>query len=160
MKFKTLLLLAILVFLNNAEIYCKEYPDKVSFNTMSTIETIDYLIIDVRSKTGIGEMILKGLSKYAGKKLIFRLHLNGLENFKLITKNLCFKFSISTSSGKTFQTLSDSPEGLELEISNEHSMSFQVTRNTCDKYYEIEIPPTVTQYFRKTIKIGWIDFYR
>ena len=159
-KIKIIILLLVFFSADLHVVSALNRPEKVYLGMIRTVESNNCPVLVVKSETGIGSIQLVGINKYIGKKLILRFQLCGLEHFMLVTEKLCFKLSVSSNTGEISQTLAYHPNGRELILGQENSMRFRVTHNKHKKYFDVEIPPTVTQYFGLSVKLSWIDFYR
>lgn len=124
-------------------------------------------VIDIKSPVGIGGASVTLESGVMPEQIMVRLHLHGLEEFRLISEQLTLIAAIPTSGGFTAQSqrkiLGDSeqpmvpidPLWLKVEIvSSVQDIPLQ------DGYFEIRIPQAFLEQSGNAFEIQWIDFYR
>ena len=128
---------------------------------LETIEGYSFPIIEISSKTGIGSA--KMVFPYNSGKTRFgiKLNLKGLEKFIISGRKFSHMISVNSSTGEVFQgfSLKTNPNGW-ISISNESAYWLKIRKSLHPEYFEIVIPPTVSQYLGSEVSFKWIDFYR
>lgn len=124
--------------------------------------------IDVSSPGGIGSAAFEIKSGDTPEEIILRLHLKGLEDFRIVSARDNIAVSVSTSDPSTVRQrlviagnesaiLPDHPLWLETRIVPEQSGK---TLPLEDGFFEITIPREFIQNMGDSFEIEWIDFYR
>jgi hypothetical protein len=114
--------------------------------------------IDVRSPTGIGSAAFELESGSMPADIRLRLHLQGLEEFRLTSPQTEVSASVSsadatqvkqklTVSGRESAILPGDPLWLQIDV-------------TPDDYFEIRLPEKFLHEAGTSFEIAWIDFYR
>lgn len=123
-------------------------------------------VIDISSGSGIGKATIKRQSDQWPKSVLVRLHLRGLESFKIGASNITVEWSVasnaSTGSRVTlWESVQETPLGKE---SPYYTQARIVGRNRKiplqDGYFEIPLPVKMFERNPPTITLSWIDFYR
>lgn len=126
-------------------------------------------IIDVHSQSGIGQATVELVSGAPPQKIILRLHLKGLERFRLAYDQTVITAQVSsTDSGAIIQTVvspngdetliaSDSPFWLDSRIVSDQTPP---TIPLDQGYFEIALPQDFLAAGYRAFAIRWIDFYR
>lgn len=140
----------------------KKQGDKVS-----VLAEDSQTVIEIYSETGIGSAGFELISGAMPKYIVLRLHLRGLEEFRLISSQVVVAASISSSgvlntnhqriisSNLEFPILSVHPLWLNIEIiSNSTKIPLE------DGYFEITLPAEFLREAGTSFEIQWIDFYR
>jgi hypothetical protein len=126
-------------------------------------------LIDIQSPTGISSAAFELESGSMPGNMIVRLHLKGLEQFRLTSAQ--DQIAASVSSGETVhideQTIYSS--GTESPLLPKHPlwMEIEIVSSQTEKkiplqegYFEITVPQEFIRNVGKTFEIEWIDFYR
>lgn len=114
--------------------------------------------IDVRSPTGIGSAAFELESGSMPADIRLRLHLQGLEEFRLTSPQTKVSAAVSSAdatqvkqnlivSGRESAILPGDPLWLEIDV-------------TPDDYFEILLPDKFLHEAGTSFEIAWIDFYR
>jgi len=123
--------------------------------------------IEINSPFGIGSAKFKLESGDMPERIVLRLHLRGLEEFRLISDQVTIAASVSSSGGLKTQSqrkifrdseqimLAFDPLWLEIEIVSD---SEQIPLK--EGYFEIVFPKGFMQQSGDSFEIQWIDFYR
>lgn len=118
--------------------------------------------IDIQSPTGIGSATFELESGGMPEKMILRLHLKGLEEFRLTSKQ--YRISASVSGGDTVtagnQTILSSGTESPLQPGHPLWMEIEIVSGQAENYFEVIVPREFLQNAGKTFEIEWIDFYR
>jgi len=126
-------------------------------------------VIDVQSPTGIGSADFELESGVMPENIVLRLHLKGLEEFRLISDETAIAASVSSSgsfsindqrvnsSGSEYSITSIDPFWMKIEI-----VSDLATKKIPleDGYFEITVPKEFIRSAGNSFEIQWIDFYR
>jgi hypothetical protein len=124
-------------------------------------------VIDIESPTGVGSARFRLESGVMPEQILVRLHLKGLEEFRLISTEVSIAASIPSSDGLNAQSqrkISENGEQpirrldalwLKVEIrSDSQSIPLQ------DGYFEIILPQRFIEQSGNSFEIQWIDFFR
>jgi hypothetical protein len=110
-------------------------------------------LIDIQSPTGIGSAALELESGEMPETMILRLHLNGLEGFRLLSGQE--QISASASGGGNQAHLS---AGQESPLQPGHPLWVEIQPG--EGYFEVTVPRQFIQDAGTIFEIEWIDFYR
>ena len=124
--------------------------------------------IDIQSPTGIGTASFELTSGAMPESMTLRLHLKGLEQFRL--RSAQDHLAASVSSGDPFRVDSETflSSGEESPLLPGHPlwMEIDIVSNAEKKipleegYFEVTVPQDFIRNVDKTFEIEWIDFYR
>ena len=102
--------------------------------------------------------------------MVLRLHLKGLENFKVTNGKTRLEASASLQEGKPLVRLwKDGKEDAPLDAKSLYWMEIRMiggdgkpakTIPLKDGYFEMRLPSAIFEGNPKSITVGWIDFYR
>jgi len=126
-------------------------------------------VIDLQSPTGIGSAKFELVSGEMPENITLRLHLKGLEEFRLISNQATIAASASSngafgvndqrviSSGSEYSIMPTDPLWMKIEI-----VSDQTTKKIPleEGYFEITVPKEFLRNASSSFEIHWIDFYR
>jgi hypothetical protein len=126
------------------------------------------VLVDVQSPAGIGSAIFELESGVMPGEIIIRLHLQGLEQFRLTSAQDSLSASVSSreepditevivSAGSETPILPGHPLWMEIEIISE---STEQSILLAERYFEITLPTDFLQKAGTSFEIQWIDFYR
>lgn len=125
--------------------------------------------VDIHSPSGIGTAKFELESGAMPEKLILRLHLTGLEEFRLISNQTTI--AASGSSSETFNLTGQSviasgneyfitpidPLWMKIEIVSDQSNK---TIPLKKGYFEVIVPKEFVRSAGNSFEVQWIDFYR
>jgi len=112
-------------------------------------------LIDIQSPTGIGSAAFELESDTMPGNMILRLHLKGLEEFRL--KSAQHEISAAVSGGEIEnQTILLS--GTESPLLPGHPLWMEIQPG--EGYFDITVPQEFIRNAGKMFEIEWIDFYR
>ncbi|MEK6409463.1 MAG: hypothetical protein AABN34_21270 [Acidobacteriota bacterium] len=126
-------------------------------------------VFDIHSRSGIGSATVELVSGPPPERIVLRLHLKGLEEFRLsygstvVTArvsshdNRVVDQSVDWSVGDERPITEDSPFWMDIKIASGQSKS---SRTTAQRHFEIMLPKDVLGKERRAFSIRWIDFYR
>lgn len=125
-------------------------------------------LIDITSPSGIGSAVFELESGIMPANVILRLHLKGLEDFRLTSAQVGIGASVSSggqpnigqkisSSGTVSPMLPGNPLWMEIDIVSERE---QETIPLEEGYFEITVPKEFLQKAGTSFTVEWIDFYR
>jgi len=126
------------------------------------------MVFSVHSPFGISQAIIESTSGNWSDSVILRLHLKGLESFKVSNGKVTIEAAVSSQDGhlrlwkdgKEDSLLdSKSPYWTEIRIVGKDGKPV-TTIPLDDGYFEIQLQKTMFEGNPKSIKINWIDFYR
>lgn len=138
-------------------------------NLVNISTTGDTVIVDVHSRSGIGAATVDLVSGTAPAQISVRLHLHGLEAFRLSYDHTVIAVAVSSDEhhsvsqqvelpdGGTRAIPSDSPLWLDLEMVSAQDSS---TPSLQPSVFTIHMPPGLMNEQRRSFTIRWIDFYR
>jgi hypothetical protein len=125
------------------------------------------VIWDIRSPFGIGRATIERVAPQWPKSVRLRLHLRGLEGFRVSSGNITLAGAVSSSHGaQTSMRLlrddkdekplvPDSPYWTEIRIQGKNpKIPLQ------DGYFEVLLPAAFFEGNPSSIRLQWIDFYR
>ena len=124
-------------------------------------------IIMVVSPSGIGSAKFELASGVMPEKIVARLHLKGLEDFRLISNEVTV--AVSISSGEVFNTNNQRiiAPGAETPILSIHPLWMQIetvpnrTKIPLEQgFFEITLPKEFIRKAGNSFEMQWIDFYR
>ena len=129
----------------------------------------DTTVFDVYSRSGIGSGAVEFISGEPPKNIVIRLHLEGLEEFRLSYEEMMVIASVSSASDhEVFQSIITST-GSEQPIFSD-SLFWMDVKEISDQaaspgtsesgYFEITLPEEVIQEGYRSFSIRWIDFFR
>ena len=125
-------------------------------------------LIDIHSLTGIGSARFELKSGSLPGEITLRLHLKGLEEFRLSSAQESIAASVSSSDAsdihqKIIASGGDSP----LQPSHPLWLQIEIVAGQAEKkipleegYFEITAPKEFTREAGNSFEIEWIDFYR
>jgi len=117
----------------------------------------ELLLIDITSPTGIGGATIDKTAGQWPPKIILRLHLKGLEDFKFKYGAKTVEASVSSQNNKVVrEELVQDGQVTSLNAGDVYWMN--VTSNP--GYFDIEAPADFLTSGENTFTIEWIDFYR
>ena len=126
----------------------------------------DSSIVDITSEFGIDQATLQRRTEAWPKAVVVRLHLSGLESFKIRSKSLSVEWSVASTgdhavtstlvSGKRVAMLApESPYYSEIRmVGGMRKIPLK------DGYFEVLIPSKLFEDNPAEISLEWIDFYR
>lgn len=126
-------------------------------------------VFDVYSWSGIGSGAVEFVSGEPPKNIVIRLHLKGLEEFRLSYKETVIVASKpSDANSKVIQRLI-SPEGNEQSISSDSPFWMEIKEindqaifpyTSESGYFEITMPEELIWEAYRSFSMLWIDFFR
>ena len=138
-------------------------------NEMTASAQGDTSVFNVYSRSGIGSGTVEFISGTPPKNIVVRLHLKGLEEFRLVYKKTTMIASVS--SGASHEEIQSviSPEGSEQPITSDSPFWMEI-RKISDQsasldasdfgYFEIAMPKDFIREGYRSFSIRWIDFFR
>lgn len=138
-------------------------------DTVSVTSEEGISLIDIDSPGGIGSAHFELVSGTWPEKITARLHLKGLEEFRLsydetlITASISSSSAFNTSSQKVllsdgeYPTLPGHPLWLEIKIVSDQTVEKIPLE---EGYFEITFPDEFNKEFGNSFDIQWVDFFR
>jgi len=142
----------------------KNQDDQIDIQQENGITTVD-----IHSPTGIGTAKFELESGAMPEKLILRLHLTGLEEFRLVSNQTTIAASGSSSeafdltgqsviaSGNEYFITPIDPLWMKIEIVSDQSNK---TIPLKKGYFEVIVPQEFVRSAGNSFEVQWIDFYR
>jgi hypothetical protein len=128
----------------------------------------DKTVFLVHSPFGISNAVIERTGENWPDKVMLRLHLKGLENFRLTTEKVKLEASVSSQDGKV-RLWKDGKEDARLDAKSPHWMEIRMVGSDGkpgkaiplkDGYFEMALPKACFEGNPKSITVNWIDFYR
>ena len=144
-------------------ISAKNQDDQINFQYVDGTA-----IVDIQSPTGIGSAKLELESGGMPENILLRLHLQGLEEIKLVSDQTAIvaagsssgSFGINdqrvNSSGSEYSITPIDPLWMKIEIISDQAKKIPLESG----YFEITVPREFLQNAGNSFEIQWIDFYR
>ena len=130
----------------------------------------DRAIVSVHSAFGISEAVIERAGVNWPDTVILRLHLKGLEHFKVTNGKVTLEAAVSSHDNKQpVRQWKDGKEDEPLDIKSAYRMDIHLvgkdekvatTIPMTDGYFEIQLPKALFEDNPKSITVSWIDFYR
>jgi hypothetical protein len=114
-------------------------------------------VFDVYSESGIGRANVQLESGTPPASILIRLHLTGLEQFRLVFNGTTLNVSVS-STGHTAQALHQ--DGMERPLAATSPLRLGVERRAADGYFELTLPSDFIERGAHSFAFEWIDFFR
>ena len=142
----------------------KNQDDQIDIQHENNITTVD-----IHSPTGIGSATLQLESGEMPEKVILRLHLTGLEQFKLVSGQTTLTASGSSSEGFSITGQSVLAAGNEYVITPIDPLwtKVEIVSSQGSKklpldegYFEITVPTEFIRSAGNSFEIQWINFFR
>jgi len=130
----------------------------------------DKVTFSVRSPVGIGQAVIERAGEKWPDAVVLRLHLTGLESFKVTSGKTTLEGSVSLEDGKPVARLwKGGQEDAPLDSESLYWMRVR-TLNGDGKaatglplkggYFELPLPKALFEGHPKAVTVNWIDFYR
>lgn len=120
-------------------------------------------VLDITSKTGIGVATITRKSEKWPETILVRLHLRGLESFKVENGKLAVEWSVS-GSGKSASrvTLREGRKETPIDQTSPYFSASEKVVGKGDKggHFEVPLPAKLFAGNPEEITLRWIDFYR
>ena len=130
----------------------------------------DRAIFSIHSPTGISQALIERTDENWPKVIVLRLHLKGLESFRVSNGKVTVDASVSSHYDKPrFRLWRDGKEDSPLDTKSPFSMEILMigedgkpveTIPLKSGYFQIQLPKALFEDNPKSITISWIDFYR
>jgi hypothetical protein len=122
----------------------------------------------VKSPFGISNAAIERTGEKWPDTVTLRLHLKGLENFRVTNDKLKLEASVSSRDGKV-RLWKDGKEDALLDAKSPYWMEVRMVGGDgkpakatplTDGYFEMSLPKAFFEGNPKSISVSWIDFYR
>ena len=122
----------------------------------------------VQSPVGISQAIIERSGDNWPTTVMLRLHLKGLEKFKVTNGKITLEASVSSQDGKV-RLWKDGKEDSPLDLKHPYWMEIRVVGKDVkpvktiplkDGYFEMQLPKAMFEDNPNSITLNWIDFYR
>lgn len=126
----------------------------------------DKTVVSVHSPFGISQAIIERSEEIWSDTVMLRLHLKGLENFKVTNGKITIEAAVSSQDSRQWK---DGKEDEPLDIKSPYWINIRLvgedgkpatTIPLNDRYFEIQLPKALSEDNPKSITLDWIDFYR
>lgn len=127
-------------------------------------------IFSVHSPFGISHSVIQRADEKWPDAVVLRLHLKGLENFRVTNGKVKLEASASVQDGKPLVRLwKDGKENMPLDAKSPYWMEVRILGGDGklakeiplkDGYFEMPLPKAFFEGNPKSITVHWIDFYR
>jgi hypothetical protein len=126
-------------------------------------------VLDIHSRSGIGRVTIEHKSGRRPEKIVVRLHLKGLEEFRLSYERTVITARVSSSDSRNITQSVGPPGGDERPITPDspHWMEIKIVSDQSPPRiplsqgsFEVTLPKDVLGQGRRSFSIRWIDFYR
>ena len=141
---------------DNDKVDVKAEKDKVTFS--------------VHSPFGISNAVIERAGEKWPDAVVLKLHLKGLENFKVTNGKVKLEGSASLQDGKPLVRLwKDGKEDTPLDTKSPYWIEVRILGGDGKQatelplkggYFEMPLPKAMFEGNPKTITVNWIDFYR
>jgi hypothetical protein len=130
----------------------------------------DKVIVWVQYPFGISQALIDRKDEKWPDAVVLRLHLKGLENFKVTKGKVKLEGSASLQDGKPLVRLwKDGKEDEPLEARSPHWIDVRIVGGDGQPakeiplkggYFELSLPRALFEGDPKAVTVSWIDFYR
>jgi hypothetical protein len=126
----------------------------------------DKTVFDINSKFGIDTTTISRMSDEWPKSILVRLHLGGLESFKVGSGNVAVEWSVSsTGDHATRISLVSGKRVAVLDLKSPYYTKVHIVGGNGkiplkDGYFEVPLPVKLFEGNTEEITLKWIDFYR
>ena len=126
-------------------------------------------VFDIHSRSGIGRATVEHVSGSLPDTIVVRLHLKGLEEFRLSYDRTVITARVSSSAGRNIVQSVDLPGGAERRVTPDSPFWLKVKLASAQAMprmpldqgrFEITLPKDVLGKGRRSFSMRWIDFYR
>lgn len=124
----------------------------------------------IHSPFGISNAVIERAGEKWPDAVVLRLHLKGLENFKITNGKVKLEGAASLQDGKSVVRLwKDGKEDALLDAKSSYWMDVRILDGDGKQakeiplkggYFEMPLPKAMFEGNSKTITVNWIDFYR
>ena len=128
----------------------------------------DKTLFIVKSPSGISQAVIERQDDTWPKVVVLRLHLKGLESFRIANGKIRLDAAVSSQNGKV-RLWKDGKEDAQLDEKSPFWADVRIfggdgkpVREPPLKYgyFEVTLPRAFFEGNPQTITVGWIDFYR
>lgn len=125
-------------------------------------------IFSVHSPFGISQIVIERTEENWSDIVMLRLHLKGLENFKVSNGTITLEAAVSSQDGKE-RLWKDGKEGSPLDARSPYWTEIGMVSDDgkptttiplTEGYFEIRLPTALFEDNPKSITVNWTDFYR
>jgi len=140
---------------------------RIDDNVKVTIKN-DHAVFSIHSPFGISQAVIERTGKKWPDAIVLRLHLKGLENFKVTNGTITLEATVSSQDGKVRQWKdgkedslldAESPYWMEIRLVGKDGKPVK-TIPLDGGYFELQLPKALFKNNPKSITVNWIDFYR
>ena len=123
-------------------------------------------VIDISGSSGMGKATVKRKAPQWPVSTVVRLHLSGLESFRVGTGNIHVEWWVSSGGdNRTWIALSQGKAEVEIDRTSPYYTKLRIVGGNGkvplqDGYFEIPLPAKLLESNPQEITLQWIDFYR
>lgn len=126
------------------------------------------VVVSIHSPFGISQAVIQPRNGKWPRTVKLRLHLKGLEHFKVTNDKVVIEASVS-SHNKTIRLWKDAQEEKPLNAKNAYWTKIRIVKPdgkspasipVKDSYFEVQLPQAMFKDNPKSVTVSWIDFYR
>ena len=123
-------------------------------------------VVDISDSSGMGKATVKRKTLRWPVSTVVRLHLSGLESFRVGTGNMHVEWWVSSGGdNRTWIALSQGKAEVEIDRTSPYYTKLRIvggngTMPLQDGYFEIPLPAKLLEGNPQEITLQWIDFYR
>lgn len=137
-------------------------------DTVTASVIANNVTFDLTSPSGIGKAQFKRAGGSIPKRIDFRIHTKGLENFTLLDASRQYQVNVPSGGGvvQSFMGLRDGELGEHPLLSDEpfymktEIFASNKTIPLTDGYFQVTAPQSLIDAGARDFSISWIDFYR
>jgi len=120
------------------------------------------VLVSIQSPFGISQATIERLDEEWLDTIVLKLHLKGLENFKVTNGTITLEAAVSSHDIRIWK---DGKEDSPLDSKSPYWMEIRMvgkaeTIPLNDGYFEMELPTVFFEGNPKSFTVNWIDFYR
>ncbi|QDS94296.1 hypothetical protein FF011L_30750 [Roseimaritima multifibrata] len=136
--------------------------------------------LSIQSVSGIGRAVIRRKSQSWPTTVLLRLHLNGLENFRVSNGQVTIGAAVSNASPTKYRVWNEADEATS--VTDKDPLWIKIKQpierpeanlaprdaeplegpgaNNVKPFFQIELPPALFKNNPSSLQIEWIDFYR
>lgn len=153
--------------LKRVRVVCRDHSAGVT--VQSGPYRSDGAFINIKSKTGIGSVTIKGANDKWPKHILVHLQLRGLESFKVTSGGTVIEWSLSSTGNNPLHvTLHQNKQTSEISTDNPYFAGLRINGPIGDGnliplqdgYFSLTLPAKLFEGNPAEIRLSWVDFYR
>jgi hypothetical protein len=138
-------------------------------NDLAVSSSGDAVVVDVQSHSGIGAATVELVSGTPPATIVVRLHLSGLEMFRLSYGQTVITAAVSNGDIHSISESVELPDGSSRPIVSGDPLWLDIRASSAQQppaiplqrgYFEIRLPTGLLHERQRSFGLRWIDFYR